>query len=295
MTKKRGLGRGLSALLESPGTDITSNATGPDRNLRTAGSIANIPLDSIEENPFQPRATFDKTALLELSTSIQELGLIQPITVRKLGNDRYQLISGERRFRASKLAGIKELPAYIRVANDQAMLEMALVENIQRQELDAIEIAISYQRLLEECNLTQERLSERVGKDRSSISNYIRLLKLPAEIQMAIREGRLSMGHARALVSLDDPKKQLETFNKIVSSQLSVRQVEEIARSENRSSKGGNEKLNLSLEDQELRDALAEKLGTEIALRVGRKGKGKLEINFRNREELARVRSLLGI
>lgn len=282
-------------MLESPGTDITSNATGPDRNLRTAGSIANIPLDSIEENPFQPRATFDKTALLELSTSIQELGLIQPITVRKLGNDRYQLISGERRFRASKLAGIKELPAYIRVANDQAMLEMALVENIQRQELDAIEIAISYQRLLEECNLTQERLSERVGKDRSSISNYIRLLKLPAEIQMAIREGRLSMGHARALVSLDDPKKQLETFNKIVSSQLSVRQVEEIARSENRSSKGGNEKLNLSLEDQELRDALAEKLGTEIALRVGRKGKGKLEINFRNREELARVRSLLGI
>jgi len=295
MTKKRGLGRGLSALLESPGTDITSSISGQDRGPRTAGSIANIPLENIEENPFQPRATFNKIALIELSNSIKELGLIQPITVRKLGYDKYQLISGERRFRASKLAGIKELPAYIRVANDQAMLEMALVENIQRQDLDAMEIAISYQRLLDECDLTQEKLSERVGKDRSTIANYIRLLKLPAVIQMAIREGRLSMGHARALVSLDDPEKQIETFNKIVESQLSVRQVEEITRSEGRSLKIGNAPNILSIEDQRLRDAIAEKLGADIAMRVGRKGKGKIEIRFSTKEELKRISDLLGV
>jgi len=295
MTKKRGLGRGLSALLESPGTDITSSISEQDRSPRTAGSIANIPLDNIEENPFQPRATFDKTALIELSISIKELGLIQPITVRKMGYDKYQLISGERRFRASKLAGLTELPAYIRVANDQAMLEMALVENIQRQDLDAVEIAISYQRLLDECDLTQEKLSERVGKDRSTISNYIRLLKLPAVIQMAIREGRLSMGHARALVSLDDPEKQTEVFNKIVESQLSVRQVEEITRSKGYSTKGKNSPNTLSFKEQSLRDAIADRLGADIEMRVGRKGKGKIEIRFNSKEELERISDLLGI
>src|ERR1035437_5953510 len=200
--KKRALGRGLSAILESPETDITSKDISGEF---VAGAIANIQINLIETNPFQPRDQFEEDRLKELSASIKEQGIIQPITVRKLGYDRYQLISGERRLRASKLAGLHEIPAYIRIANDQQMLELALVENIQREQLNSIEVAISFQRLLDECNLTQEQLSDKLGKNRTTISNFIRLLKLAPEVQVIIRDGQISMGHARALISIEDP------------------------------------------------------------------------------------------
>ncbi|PKP01587.1 MAG: chromosome partitioning protein ParB, partial [Bacteroidetes bacterium HGW-Bacteroidetes-9] len=198
--KKKALGRGLSAILESPETDITSTDIS---GSFVAGAIASLPVAQIEPNPFQPREDFDPEALNDLASSIKEQGIIQPITVRKMGYDKYQLISGERRLKASKLAGIEEIPCYIRIANDQQMLEMALVENIQRESLNALEIAISYQRLIDECELTQDELSQRVGKNRTTISNYIRLLKLPAELQVSIRDGKITMGHARALINID--------------------------------------------------------------------------------------------
>jgi ParB family chromosome partitioning protein len=219
MAKKNALGRGLGALLQNPDTDVTSR--GGDSAL--VGSISTIPIAQIEANPFQPRTHFDQEKLDELAASIRQLGIIQPITVRKLGYDKYQLISGERRFRASQLAGLDEVPAFIRIANDQAMLEMALVENIQRHELDAIEVALSYQRLIEECDLTQEALSERVGKQRSTIANYLRLLKLPPEIQKGIANGEVTMGHARALIGIEDPLEQLQLYKQIITEQLSVR------------------------------------------------------------------------
>lgn len=228
-SKKPALGRGLSALLENASTDITTK-TQVDGELRIVGSISSIPIEQIEANPFQPRTKFDVEAIEELAESIKQLGIIQPVTVRKLGYDKYQLISGERRFRASQLAGLKEIPAYIRIANDQAMLEMALVENVQRENLDAIEIAISMKRLISECNLTQENLSERIGKKRTTVTNFLRLLKLPAEIQMAIRKKAISMGHARALVNIDDEKQQLEICNAIIENGLSVRQAEDMSR-----------------------------------------------------------------
>ncbi|HPQ58386.1 MAG TPA: ParB/RepB/Spo0J family partition protein, partial [Flavobacteriales bacterium] len=228
MTKKRGLGRGLSALLEDPGTDITTRTGAPAP--RVTGSVSELPIVQIEPNPFQPRTTFSPEALNELSSSIRQLGIVQPVTVRKVGVDRYQLISGERRFRASQLAGLEQIPAYIRVANDEAMLEMALVENIQREELDAIEVAISFQRLIEEVQLTQEQLSAKVGKDRTTISNYLRLLKLPPEVQLGLRQKQIGMGHARALINIGDPERQVALYRRIVESQLSVREVEGLAR-----------------------------------------------------------------
>src|SRR4051812_34249358 len=207
-TKKPALGRGLSALLENAKTDITTKNIG--ENAAVVNSVATIRVQQIETNPFQPRTNFEETALQELSDSIRQHGIIQPITVRKLGYDKYQLISGERRFRASQLAGLTSVPAYIRIANDQGMLEMALVENIQRENLDAIEVAISYKRLIDECDLTQEQLSQKVSKQRSTITNYLRLLKLPVEIQLAIRNGDITMGHARALINIENADKQLE-------------------------------------------------------------------------------------
>ena len=202
MTKKKGLGRGLSALLEDPSTDITTRNEPVAAAPRSAGPIGTIPVAQIEPNPFQPRTHFSDEALAELAQSISELGIIQPVTVRKVGYDRYQLISGERRFRASQLAGLDEVPAYIRIANDEAMLEMALVENIQREELDAIEVAISFQRLIDEVKLTQEQLSEKVGKDRATVANYLRLLKLPPEIQLGLRQRTIGMGHALSLIHI---------------------------------------------------------------------------------------------
>ena len=213
-TKQPALGRGLGALLENSNTDITSIS-----NVTTS-SVAMVSIKFIEANPFNPRTHFEKEALNELCKSIETYGIIQPLTVRKLGRDKYQLISGERRFRASQLTGIDEVPCYIRIANDQEMLEMALVENIQRENLNAIEIAVSYERLLEECNFTQEQLSEKIAKSRSNIANHIRLLKLPIEIQSAVRDNLVSMGHARALVSVVDLEEQMTAFHQIITEKL---------------------------------------------------------------------------
>ncbi|MFI5203986.1 MAG: ParB/RepB/Spo0J family partition protein [Flavobacteriales bacterium] len=213
--KKSALGRGLGALLASSETDITSKYE-ESKFSEAVGSIALIGIDRIETNPFQPRQNFEEQSLKELTESIIEHGIIQPLTVRKVGNDKFQLISGERRFRASQFAGLKEIPCYIRIANDQSMLEMALIENIQRQDLDAIEVAIGYKRLIEECSLTQEQLSERVGKERSTVTNYLRLLKLPVEIQKGIRDRKISMGHARALVGMESDERRLEVYRAIL-------------------------------------------------------------------------------
>ncbi|KGK28913.1 ParB/RepB/Spo0J family partition protein, partial [Cellulophaga sp. E6(2014)] len=223
-TQKQVLGRGLSALLKDPENDIK---TASDKNAdKVVGNIVELDLDAIEVNPFQPRSNFNDEALHELASSIRELGVIQPITVRKLEFNKYQLVSGERRFRASKLVGLETVPAYIRIANDQESLEMALVENIQRQDLDPIEIALSYQRLIDEIQLTQEKMSERVGKKRSTITNYLRLLRLDPIIQTGIRDGFLSMGHGRALVNIDKKDDQLALYEQIISQNLSVRDTE---------------------------------------------------------------------
>ncbi len=222
--KKPALGQGLKALLENAATDITSK----ENAHAVLGSIAMVKISSIQANPFNPRTNFETEALEELAASIQEHGIIQPLTVRKMGVDSFQLISGERRFRASQMAGLEEVPVYIRLANDQAMLEMALVENIQREDLNAIEVALSYDRLIQECNLTQEELSQKLSKSRSSITNFLRLLKLPATIQSGIRDGLISMGHARALVSAGDEARQLALYNATVEEQWSVRQLERI-------------------------------------------------------------------
>jgi ParB family chromosome partitioning protein len=289
MTKKRALGRGLSALLENVETDITSgNQT--ESSARILGSVASLPISAIEANPFQPRTVFDEDSMLELVQSIKELGIIQPVTVRKMGYDQFQLISGERRFRASQIAGLTEIPAYIRVANDQAMLEMALVENIQRKNLDAIEIAISYQRLIDECSLTQEALSERVGKKRATITNYIRLLKLPPEIQLALRKNEISMGHARALLSFDNEKDMRRAFMKIQSEGWSVRQLEQAtqdAKADNKKPK--STPAALSFEHQKIKSDLIDKFGTKVDLKRDQKGSGKIEIAFRSDDELRRI------
>lgn len=297
--KRPALGKGLSALLENAHTDITTKYEG-EIPVKVAGSVASIPLDHIEANPFQPRTNFEKEALLELVSSIQEHGIIQPVTVRKLGYDKYQLISGERRFKASSIAGLKEIPAYIRIANDQAMLEMALVENIQREELDAIEIAISYKRLIEECSLTQETLSQKVGKQRSTIANYLRLLKLPPEIQVGIRDREISMGHARALVNIEDQQKQLSIFNAIAANDLSVRQVEELARDENQkayagtvSAKSKRTKVSLPLELEKVNIELKNLFRTKVALNRKGNGKGKIVIPFSSDEELKRILDII--
>ena len=225
MAKKNALGRGLGALIES--NETTSEFREQPRRM---SGVAEIDTDSIDTNPYQPRTIFDEESLIELSESIKEIGIIQPITVRKRENGRYQLITGERRLRAIKIAGINKIPAYVREANDQNMLEMALIENIQREDLDAIEIAISYQRLIDECNLTQELLSQRVGKKRATVANYLRLLKLPAEIQLGIKDEKVSMGHAKSLITIGDPKTQLKIYNRIIDQELSVRKVEELLR-----------------------------------------------------------------
>jgi len=298
MSKKPALGRGLGALLQDSETDITIRSSVKEAG-HIVGAVANIAISSIETNPFQPRTQFEKEALIELSNSIKELGIIQPITVRKLGYGKYQLISGERRFRASQVIGLTEIPAFIRIANDQEMLEMALVENIQRQDLDAIEVAFSYQKLIEECNLTQEKMSERVGKKRSTVANYLRLLKLPAEIQLAIRTKDISMGHARALVNISDEKKQLTLSRRIVKEGLSVRQVEDIVKERKTEERELNLKKggvsDLSFSQQKIKDELTEFLKTKVQLQSNSNGKGKLMIPFTSDKELERIIELLGL
>lgn len=280
--KKRGLGRGLDAILQSPETDITSADISGNY---VAGAIAQIEIEKIETNPFQPRTDFDETALNELSESIKNQGVIQPVTVRKMGYDKYQLISGERRLRASKMAGLKKIPVFIRVANDEQMLEMALIENIHRENLNAIEVAISYQRLLEECELTQDQLSEKVGKDRSTVANFLRLLKLPAEIQIAIRDGYITMGHAKALVNISDKTKQLVILKKIIDEDLSVRQVEMLARQKTSKTQSVNVPESYKIQAETLSKAL--NMGVKVSRNS--KGKGSLTINFKNDEEFERL------
>ena len=223
VSKKNALGKGLGALLENAKTDITSKPS--NETNAQAGLISRINIDSITPNPFQPRIDFEKESLLELTDSIKEHGVIQPITVRKIGRDNFQIISGERRYQACKIAKIIEIPCYIRIANDQEMLEMAIVENIQRKNLNAIEIGLSYQRLIDECNLTHEQLSIKLSKNRSTISNFLRLLKLPVEVQKALRDSKITMGHARALLSFNSEAEILSAFKKIISESLSVRAV----------------------------------------------------------------------
>ena len=294
MTKKRGLGRGLSALLEDSGTDITERiATTEPATPRVAGGVASIPISQIEPNPFQPRTNFSKEALVELAQSIKELGIIQPVTVRKLGYDRYQLISGERRFRAAQVAGLTELPAYIRIANDEGMLEMALVENIQREELDAIEVAISFQRLVDEVKLTQEQLSERVGKERATVANYLRLLKLPPEIQLGLRQRHIGMGHARALITIPDPQKQLEIYKRIIQEQMSVRQVEEVARERGPLARVPVGPRMTAARQCHLSQYFAGIFGTKVVVKQGDDGKGRIEINFKSDDDLERIKRLL--
>jgi ParB family chromosome partitioning protein len=292
--KRNALGKGLGALLTSPDTDITTKSASQGDSA-VVGSISELQVDQIEANPFQPRTFFEEEALRELAESIQEMGLIQPVTVRKLGYDKYQLISGERRFRASQMAGLTTIPAYIRIANDQAMLEMALVENIQREELDSIEIGLAYQRLIEELKLTQEEVSEKVAKKRSTVANYLRLLKLPPEIQLGIRERKISMGHARALVAMEDPKQQLSLYNQILSSEMSVRQVEEATR-KNKQSDGGavrSVKLVLPAELKAAINSLHKRLAAPVDIKTDKDGKGQLNIRFNSPEELAELLSKL--
>ena len=295
------MGRGLGALLENYETDVTTK-TGSDAREQSAlegealvGTVANLALDSIEANPFQPRIEFNAEALEELSASIQQFSLIQPVTVRKLGYDKYQLISGERRFKAAAMAGLENIPAYIRIANDQEMLELALVENIQRQDLNALEIAISYERLTEECNLTQEELSLRVGKNRATVSNYLRLLKLPDIIQAAIKANSIQMGHARALISIDDREKQMEIFKKSVAKGLSVRQVEELVRAGgiNTAPTQVNTASNLSNEQKKMAYKLSTFFDSEVEIKCNRNKSGKIIIPFNSDEELARLAKAL--
>lgn len=285
--KKKALGRGLSALLENPETDITTRDISRDY---TSGSIAQILIEQIEANPFQPRTHFRETELAELALSIQQQGVIQPLTVRKLGHDKYQLIAGERRLKASKIAGLIMVPAYIRIANDEQMLEMALVENIQREDLNPLEIAISFQRLLEECKIRQEDLSVKVGKDRSTISNYIRLLKLPTEIQVAVRDNLISMGHARAIINVDDEKEQLIILQQILEQKLSVRQVEETVRERSIPKPARHKESNvIPTKFDEARKKIHALLESKVEMKVNHKGAGKIIISFNSDEELERI------
>ncbi|HYH55073.1 MAG TPA: ParB/RepB/Spo0J family partition protein [Anseongella sp.] len=265
------------------------------RDPRAASAVLLVPLEEIETNPFQPRSDFDEEALRELAESIRVQGIIQPVTVRRTGAKSYQLISGERRLRASRMAGLTEIPAYIRSADDTAMLELALIENIQRENLNAIEIAISYQRMIEECQLGQEELGGRVGKNRSTVTNYLRLLKLPPVIQAAIRDERISMGHARALINVNEVDRQLWIYQQILEKGLSVRKVEELVRSMTEAPvKKEKRPERLPYEYGKIADGLSSKFGTKVQLRIDGAGKGKIEIPVLSRNDLNRILDILG-
>ncbi len=284
MARKNALGRGLGALIDEEDKELLIG--------RISGGTE-ILIERIELNPFQPRSKIDQESLEELATSVKGLGIIVPITVRQINDNKYQLITGERRLRAAKIAGLRKIPAFIRSANDQNMLEMALVENIQREDLNAMDVSISYQRLTEECNLTQEDLSQRVGKNRATISNYLRLLKLPPEIQLGIKESKISMGHARALINIGDPNDQLKLYYRIVEEDLSVRKVEEFARKINklkaRAEQQDDKIYGLPKEYEDLRIHLSEFFKTNIDFKRNNKGKGKIVISFDSDEELERI------
>ncbi|WP_018477488.1 ParB/RepB/Spo0J family partition protein [Pontibacter roseus] len=292
--RKGGLGRGLGSLLEgNKYTGKTESST-----LNEVNTIADIAIEYIQTNPYQPRTHFDQTALEELAESIRIQGIIQPITVRQLDQHTYQLISGERRYQAAKMAGLTTIPAYIRKADDQQMLEMALIENIQRENLNAIEIALSYQRLLTECSLKQEELGDRVGKKRTTVTNYLRLLKLPPDIQIALRDNVISMGHARALINIDTIEKQLEIFRKVVAEELSVRKVEELVRNVQNAGRKPDpqQKLVFNKYEEELKGVesrLSSQFGTKIIVKANNDGKGEIKIPFVTVDELNRILEIL--
>jgi ParB family chromosome partitioning protein len=288
MAKRSALGRGLGALIDDSGTV----------NQSTVTSIDEIELKLIEANPWQPRTTFDEEALNDLAQSIKEVGIIQPLTLRRINDDKFQIIAGERRFRASKLAGLTKVPAYIRESDDDKMLELALIENIQREDLDAIEVSLSYQRLMDECKLTQEELSDRVGKKRSTVANYLRLLKLPAIIQKAIREHEISMGHARAIISIEDPDTQIMLFRQITKYDFSVRKIEEIVRKINSEEGQKQEKKEVPTpkfpaEYDELKKHLSKHFSTNIDFKINNKGVGKIVIPFNSDKDLERIIEVL--
>ena len=291
--KKNALGRGLGALLQTV-DESNEQTNGVETGTSVTSAIDFVLISEIAENPFQPRKEFDETALAELAESIKSNGIITPVTVRKTGKNKYQLIAGERRFRASQLVGLTEIPAYIRVATDTEMMEMALVENIQREDLNAMEVALSYQALIDDCNLTQEKLSERVGKNRSTITNYLRLLKLPAEIQIALSSDKISMAHARALVSISDFENQLLILRRIIDEDLSVRQVEELVKKLNTPAiKSVQTKDSLPERHTNAQSFLTGKLNTAIEIKRSKRGKGNISIEFNNDSDFQRIIDLL--
>lgn len=298
--KRNVLGRGLSALLndDSVNTVLTAKkevSEKPEVNDLNPSSINEIKLAEIEVNPFQPRTEFDEQALLELADSIKLQGLIQPITVRRVNAHAYQLISGERRLRASKIAGLTQVPAYVRQANDQQMLEMALIENIQRENLNAIEVALSFQRMIDEVGLKQDELGDRVSKNRSTVTNYLRLLKLPPDIQASIRDGQITMGHAKAIITIADPVAQLYLHKQIIEQGLSVRKVEELARELQRGTpkKEGKKPEELSFQVKKIQDDLASKFGTMVKIKMANGGKGAIEIPFLSADDMGRILEML--
>ncbi len=282
--KKQALGRGLSALLDDPEREIRSAS---DVNAdQVVGNIIELEVNKIEVNPYQPRTHFNEQAIGELAESIKSLGIIQPVTVRKLDRNQYQLVSGERRYRAAKSIGFDRIPAYVRIANDQEALEMALVENIQRRDLDPIEIALSYQRLIDEIQLTQNQLSERVGKKRSTVANYIRLLKLDPIVQTGMRDGFLSMGHGRALINVEESDKQLEIYEKIIARSLSVRDTELLVQKSRKSQSAGTTKALKPLFYDDAADELKSYFNTSVTIKVNQKGKGNIQIQFDSQKDL---------
>ena len=298
MSKKKALGRGLNALLSDSNIEERLEVdipVTPSTPSSPSGGTLEISIQHIEVNPFQPRTHFDQEALQELAESIKVHGIIQPITVRRLARDQYQLISGERRFQASKLAGLASIPAYVRSADDQQMLEMALIENIQRENLNAIEIALSYQRLISECSLKQDELGDRVGKKRATVTNYLRLLKLPPDVQIAVRDNKISMGHARAIINVENPDQQLYIFKKTLTEDLSVRKVEELVR--NLSSESGEKTVqppssSVNREIAQLQSQLSSHFGTRIVIKSDGK-RGEIKIPFLSVEDLNRILDIL--
>jgi len=299
--KKSALGKGLGALLDASNAPTPKDtlhrevvSTVDTTSVENKGSVSLVAIKNIEANPFQPRTHFEKDALAELTASIKVHGIIQPITVREIGTGRYQIISGERRFRASQAAGLSELPVYVRKADDTTMLEMAIIENVQRKDLNAIEVALSYQRLIDECDITQEKVSERVSKSRSSVTNYLRLLNLPDEIQAGIRDQKIAMGHARALVSFSSDAEKIKVYRQIIDHKLSVRKVEELASAlKNEKPKAKKVKNELPKSVLKLKDNLSFHFGSKININRDTKGKGKIVIPFDNDEHLQKIIDLL--
>lgn len=292
MAKKFGglnLNRGINSMIPTDDDDVRSTG---------ASSINEIKIEDIEANPDQPRRNFDEEALNELADSIKQIGVVQPITLRKQEDGKYQIIAGERRFRASQIAGLKSIPAYIREVNENELMEMALIENIQREDLNAIEEALAYQNLMDKCDYTQDQLSERVGKKRATVANYLRLLRLPAEIQMAVKDKKIEMGHARALMGIEDPAVQIKVYNQIISEGLSVRKVEEIAKEIREGNGTGKKqkksgKSSSSVDCSEMTNKLSDLFGTKINMTCDDKGKGKITIGFKDDDEMMKIFTLL--